>query len=100
MFQYHVDGLAPDMNKFVNVSNTTDPLNITMGNTRLQPSYKHELISHFIRTYPKKGLMWIVEAQYIPTVNAIAMGYTYDKATGQRTFKPENVDGNWRGRLF
>ena len=100
MFQYHVDGLAPDMNKFVNVRNTTDPLNITMGNTHLQPSYKHELISHFIRTYPKKGLMWIVEAQYIPTVNAIAMGYTYDKATGQRTFRPENVDGNWRGRLF
>ena len=99
MFQYHVNGQAPDMNLFVNILNTTDPLNVTMGNTNLKPSYKHELISHFLRIYPKKGLMWLIEAQYIPTVNAIAMGYTYDKATGQRTFRPDNVNGNWRGQL-
>ena len=55
MFQYHVNGQAPDMNLFVNILNTTDPLNVTMGNTNLKPSYKHELISHFLRIYPKKG---------------------------------------------
>lgn len=99
MFQYHVNGQNPDLNMFVNILNTTDPLNVTMGNTDLKPSYRHELISHFLRIYPKKGLMWLIEAQYIPTVSAIAMGYTYDKTTGQRTFRPDNVNGNWRGQL-
>lgn len=99
MLQYHVNGQAPDMNMFVNILNTTDPLNLTMGNTNLKPSYRHELISLFVRVYPKKGFMWLIEAQYLPTINAIAMGYTYDKTTGQRNFRPDNVNGNWHGQL-
>jgi hypothetical protein len=27
------------------------------------------------------------------------MGYTYDKTTGQRNFRPDNVNGNWHGQL-
>lgn len=98
-FHYGVNGQAPDMSMYVNVLNTTDPLNITMANANLKSSYKHEIISHFLRIYPKQQLMWIIETQYIPTHNAIAMGYTYDKTTGQRTFRPDNVNGNWQGKL-
>ena len=50
-------------------------------------------LSHtFVRTYPKKGLMWIVEAQYIPTVNAIAMGYTYDNGMVSKWMSEDKKD--------
>lgn len=98
-FQYHIDAQEPQMNLFVNILDSSDPLNMYVGNSNLKPSYKHEIISHFMRMYPEKGVMWLIEAQYIPTVNALAMGYTYDKTTGKRTFRPDNVNGNWRGQL-
>jgi hypothetical protein len=81
MFQYGLRPQAPDMNLFVNIHDTTDPLNITTGNPELKPSYTHDINSHFIRIYPRKGLMWAVEASFCPTQNAIAMGYNYDRGT-------------------
>ena len=40
-----------------------------------------------------------VEAEYSVSTNEIAMGYTYDTKTGIRTFCPDNVNGNWKGRI-
>lgn len=97
--QYSLNTKAPDMNMYVNIQDTTDPLNITMGNTDLKPSYKHEVISTFTRIYPKQRLLWTLEAIYSPTQNAIAMGYTYDKTTGRKTFRPDNINGNWKGQI-
>lgn len=36
---------------------------------------------------------------YKPTFNDIAIGYLYNKATGKRTFRPANVNGNWYGNF-
>lgn len=97
--QYTVNSQAPDMNLLVNTLDTSDPLNVYEGNGNLKNAYQHELLSSFTRMYPKKGLMWAIEATFRPTVNAIAMGYTYDKSSGHRLYRPDNVNGNWYGSL-
>lgn len=96
---YHVESKAPETSMFVNVVNTVDPLNVITGNADLKTSQTHDLTALFRRMYPHTGYMWAVEAEYTPTHNAIAMGYTYDKATGRRTFRPDNVNGNWKGHV-
>ena len=97
--QYSLDPQTPDMNMYVDLLNTTDPLNIYRGNTELKTSYKHEVIASVKRIYPKKRIMLGIEGVGTYTQNAISMGYNYDRLTGTRTYRPENVNGNWRAQL-
>lgn len=96
---YGLDTRVPDMNLFVDIKDTSDPLNIREGNAGLKPSYEHSITSSFTRIYPTKRLMWGSQLHLGVTQDAIAMGYTYDKATGCRIYRPDNVNGNWRGTL-
>lgn len=94
---YSLSTQAPDMNLYVDIEDTTDPLSVTRGNPDLKPSYRHEISTAFTRIFRKQRLMLHFEAIFRPTQNAIAMGYVYDKATGRKTYRPENVNGNWEG---
>lgn len=97
--QYALKPQTPDMNLYIDLQDTTDPLNISKGNTELSTSHRHELIASFNRIYPKKRIMVGLEGIGSYTKDAISMGYSYDKQTGVRTFRPDNVDGNWRAQL-
>lgn len=94
---YELNSKAPDMNMYLNIHDTTDPLNITLGNSNLKNTYRHGIKSSFSRMIPQKQMMLGVEATYKVSTNEISMGYTYDKGTGVRTFCPDNVNGNWEG---
>lgn len=97
--QYMLSSQLPDMNMYLNIYDTTDPLNITIGNPNLKTSLSHRIITTFIRMYPKNRIMWAIEGVFQPKQNAIAMGYTYDKATGIKTYRPNNVNGCWSGDI-
>ncbi len=97
--QYSLDPKTPDMNMYVDLLDTTDPLNIHRGNADLKTSYRHEVIGSLQRIYPKKRIMLGLELIGTYTQNAIAMGYSYDRQTGVRTYRPDNVNGNWRTQL-
>lgn len=99
-FQYTVTPKAPDMTMYLNIHDTTDPLNTTMGNPDLKNSYMLEFLTHYTFTNPQKGQQLGLQLLYRPTLNDIAMGYTYDRATGRRTYRPANVSGNWLGSLM
>lgn len=96
---YDVNSKAPDMNMYLNIRDTTDPLNITLGNLNLKNAYEHTVRSSLSRMYPKRQMLMVAEAEYSVSTNEIAMGYTYDTKTGIRTFCPDNVNGNWKGRI-
>ena len=96
---YDVNSKAPDMNMYLNIRDTTDPLNITLGNLNLKNAYDHTVKSSLTRMYPKRQMLMGVEAEYSVSTNEIAMGYSYDTKTGIRTFCPDNVNGNWKGRI-
>lgn len=99
MLSYDLTAKSPDMNMFLNIHDTTDPLNITLGNSELSNTYIHEVRSSFSRIIPKKQMMLGVEANYKISANDISMGCTYDKTTGVRQYRPSNVNGNWQGNI-
>lgn len=97
--QYALNSKAPDMNMYLDVYDTTDPLNIRVGNPNLKTSMSHQIVTSFTRIYPQKRLMWGIEGVLKPIQNEIAMGYSYNKQTGVKTYKPDNVNGGWSGNL-
>lgn len=99
MLQYALQSQSPDMNMYLNIHDTTNPLNIATGNPHLRTSLYHQVIASFVRIYPAKKAMWAIEGVFKPVQNAIAMSYLYDRQSGVRTNQPMNVNGNWTGNL-
>lgn len=96
--KYWLDPKTPDLLNMVNMRDDTDPLNICEGNAGLKNSYNHRTnISYSLRVKNTYNYSWSFDAGF--TDNAIAMGYTYDPATGIRTYRAQNVDGNWNVAL-
>lgn len=84
---------APDLLKMVDIPNTTDPMNIWLGNPDLKKSSTH---SFNFNVYHKAGrhttqnlYMWFTLRQ-----NSFANGYRYDSATGVKELKTYNVNGS------
>ena len=93
MLSYNVNTQAPDMQYYLTVRNDADPLNITTGNPDLKNSQRHTYSLSYNYNKNQRRVYARVEQSF--TRNAIAMGYLYDKQTGVRTYRPENVNGNW-----
>jgi hypothetical protein len=83
----------PDLENRINLRDDTDPMNIRLGNPNLRMAVTPDVGAYF-RYKMKRGWQRI-EWAYHRTFNAIAMGYVYDTKTGVRTYRPDNVDGNW-----
>lgn len=90
---YNINVSAPSMTSLLNIRNDRDPLNITLGNPNLRNTVNHEV--QFIyrnklgKTFFNVGTVGSLKS------NAIAYGFIYDKETGVRITKPQNVNGNW-----
>lgn len=83
----------PDLEQRIDLRDDTDPMNIRLGNPNLRTAVNPEFKIN--GSYRKKLSYHYLEWGYQRTYNAIAMGYVYDPQTGVRTYRPENVDGNW-----
>jgi len=83
----------PDLEQRINLRDDTDPMNIRLGNTGLRTAVTPEFQINGV--YRKKLAYHYLEWGYQRTYNAVAMGYVYDTQTGVRTYRPENVNGNW-----
>ncbi len=83
----------PDLEQRIDLHDDTDPMNIRLGNPNLRTAVTPEFKIN--GSYRKKLSYHYLEWGYQRTYNAIAMGYVYDPQTGVRTYRPENVDGNW-----
>ena len=85
--------VLPALEQRIDLRDDTDPMNVRLGNTRLHPSVTPDFgVSGSYRF--KRGYHYMEWHQH-RTFNAIAMGYTYDTRTGARTYRPENVNGNY-----
>ena len=97
---YTITSQAPDMRYFVNAKNDADPLNITMGNPDLKDSYRHEYNLNYRYSNKEKQTISSILLTHGINRNAIAMGMLYNKTTGVRTIRPENVNGNWDAKAL
>lgn len=85
----------PSMTDLLDITDDSDPLNVTKGNPGLKPSFTNTL-RVFYNTYlqsHQRAIMTYVN--YSNTRNSISNMVTYDEKTGGRTTKPENINGNW-----
>ena len=83
----------PNLEHRIDLRDDTDPMNVRLGNTRLHPSVTPDFGVSGVYRF-KRGYHYM-EWHQKRTFNAIAMGCTYDTRTGARTYRPENVNGNY-----
>ncbi|MDE6290720.1 MAG: outer membrane beta-barrel family protein, partial [Muribaculaceae bacterium] len=91
---YEVRTILPSLLEMVDLPNTSDPLNISMGNPDLKKATSQSL-SLYIRLIPRKNshVTFNMDGRYVSNDNT--RGYRYDSATGVRTFRTYNTNGNW-----
>lgn len=83
------------MTDLLDIVDDSDPLNITMGNPGLKPSFTHRL-RVFYNTYIEKHQRSLMTyLNFSTTNNSISSKVSYDPNTGGRTTRPENINGNW-----
>jgi len=96
---YYIETETPDMTYLVNVRNDSNPLQLFLGNPHLKNTYHYKWYAVYYKNNPEKQRIFRIQGAYNLTSNAMVMGYTYDKSTGIRTIRPDNVNGNWDGYI-
>lgn len=86
------------MLSLVEMQNSTDPLNIYLGNPNLQNSRTSNVTLQ--ATKQKRMLKHTMEIQGLVISNAISRGYIYNPSDGVRTYRMYNVDGNWNAKGY
>lgn len=81
------------MMNLIDVSNNTDPLNVFVGNPDLKNS--GELTATFKLSANKNLIQHKFEATYTKQYNSLGQSYTFDSETGVRTYRMNNVNGNY-----
>lgn len=96
--KYGHDTNTPDLMHMIDVRNTSDPLNIALGNPGLKNSHVNRFGLVYI-TIPRSVFRNSIMVDYDMTDNALVRGYYYDMGTGVRYNKTYNVDGNHSAKV-
>lgn len=91
---YQGNTRQPSLNNLLALTDNSDPLNITRGNSQLKPSYNQRLRLEARNT--KIGLSG--DLNWSNTINSVTRAVTYNTVTGGRESYPVNINGNWNGR--
>jgi len=97
-FTYRGSTSQPSMNQLLDITDDSDPLNISKGNPGLKPSYTQNFrlfYNNYIENH-KQGMM--ANMNFSTTSNSISNMVTYNEVTGGRTTQPQNINGNWNVR--
>ena len=85
----------PSISQLLDITDNSDPLNVSMGNPGLKPSFTQNFrlfYNNFVQNH-NKGVMTYIN--FSTTSNSISNKVTYDETTGGRISRPENINGNW-----
>ena len=85
----------PSISQLLDITDNSDPLNISKGNPGLKPSFTQNFrlfYNNFVQNH-NKGVMTYIN--FSTTSNSIINKVTYDETTGGRITRPENINGNW-----
>ena len=96
--RYRGSSSQPSMTDLLAVVDDSNPLNISMGNPGLKPSWNNNLRIHYHGYNPtlQQGIMTGID--FSQTSNSISNRMVYDEATGVRYVRPDNINGNWNAR--
>ena len=85
----------PSISQLLDITDNSDPLNVSMGNPGLKPSFTQNFrlfYNNFVQNH-NKGVMTYIN--FSTTSNSISNKVTYDETTGGKITRPENINGNW-----
>ena len=100
----------PSITQLLDIYDDTNPLNITMGNPGLKPSFTTNLNANFQMqrrmnfvtdsmgmSVPKAQRHWSFSSNvgFSRISNSVGNIVTYNEKTGGRITRPENINGNW-----
>ena len=85
----------PSMTQLLDITDDSDPLNISKGNPGLKPSFTNNFRLFYNNYIEKKQRAIMTFINYSNTSNDISSMVTYNEATGGRVTRPENINGNW-----
>lgn len=89
----------PQMTNLLDITDDSNPLNITKGNPGLKPSFSHNVsldFNTFAMEHQRGIFVW---SSFSTTRNSISNRTSYDETTGVRTSRPENINGNWNAMI-
>ena len=108
--QFRGQSQQPSITQLLDIYDDTNPLNISMGNPGLKPSFTSNLRINFQMMrkptlvtdsmgfqVPKNQRNWSFNSNggWQITSNSIGNIVTYNETTGGRISRPENINGNW-----
>ncbi|MBQ8098454.1 MAG: outer membrane beta-barrel protein [Bacteroidaceae bacterium] len=94
--RYRGSSSQPSMTDLLDVTDTSDPLNISKGNPGLKPSWSNNFNLHYNTYLQEHQRSFAADASFSQTSNSISNAVVYDPTSGVRTTRPENINGNWR----
>lgn len=93
--RYRGSSSQPSMTDLIAVIDDSDPLNISMGNPGLKPSWSNNL-RIFYNTYNTERQQGMMAGFFLTQEkNSVSNRVIYDESTGIRYTRPENISGNW-----
>ena len=99
-FFYHGRSSQPSMAQLQPVADYSNPLNVVVGNPELKPTFSHNIRLRFQKYNPdnQSSIMSMGDAQVIQ--NSIISHTSYDRNSGGRLTRYENVGGVWNFRVM
>ena len=95
MLNYRARTSQPSLNQLQPVADTSDPLNITVGNPDLKPTFTQNLGARFsnFNSETQQSIAAMANASF--ALNTIVARTVSDPETGVRTTTYANANGNW-----
>ena len=94
-FTYRGNTSQPSMTDLLDITDDSNPLNVKKGNPGLKPAFTQNFrlfYNNYIQNHQRSIMAHLM---FSTTDNSISNMVTYDKTTGGRTTRPENINGNW-----
>ncbi len=98
-FNYRGSTSQPSMADMVQITDNTDPMNISIGNPGLKPSFTNNFkldYHNFIRNHYQ---VIAANGGFTTVSNQTAQRVIYNSETGARTTMRDNVNGNWSANI-
>ena len=92
---YRGTATQPTMSQLLDITDNTDPQNVSVGNPGLRPAFTHRIHLFYNGYRQRYTQSWMTFFHFASVHNAIGNSVTYDASSGARVVRPVNINGNW-----
>lgn len=92
---YQLSMTLPRLSYLLDTRDDSDPLVVSLGNSRLKTIVSHLASFSYNKTQTKQQRHIDLKCNLSLMQQALSMGSTYDLTTGVTIIRPENINGNW-----